>query len=116
LKHSRLLQKQRLIEIQQAEGLHGVHKRLDRDEHPQNKGERDAGANRRRGCAAALLRKKKRGYMVCTSDYVATNTRKQQTKAARSSAGKTGCHPKEANPKKASVRETALLQRRGVTW
>jgi hypothetical protein len=30
-------------------------------------------------------KKKKRGYMVCTGDYVATNTRKQK-KAARSSA------------------------------
>jgi hypothetical protein len=49
-------------------------------------------------------RQKKRGYMVCTGDYVATNTRKQK-RAARSSA-KTGCHPKEAHPEKASVCET----------
>jgi cell division protease FtsH len=37
-------------------------------------------------------KKKKRGYMVCTGNYVATNTRKQR-RAARSSAEKTGCHP-----------------------
>jgi hypothetical protein len=50
-------------------------------------------------------KKKKRGYMVCTSDYVATNTRKTK-EGCKKFSGKTGCHPKEANPKKASVCET----------
>jgi hypothetical protein len=49
--------------------------------------------------------KKKRGYMVCIGNYAATNTRKQK-RAARSSAEKTGCHPKEAHPEKASACET----------
>jgi hypothetical protein len=42
--------------------------------------------------------------MVCTGDYVATNTRKQK-RAARSSA-KNRLSPKEAHPEKASVCET----------
>jgi hypothetical protein len=54
--------------------------------------------------AAARKREEKRGYMVCTGNYVTTNTRKQK-RAARSSA-ETGCHPKEAHPEKASVCET----------
>jgi hypothetical protein len=38
-----------------------------------------------RPAVSAAEEKKKRGYMVCTGDYVATNTRKQK-RAARSSA------------------------------
>ncbi|KAF6256881.1 hypothetical protein COO60DRAFT_57811 [Scenedesmus sp. NREL 46B-D3] len=47
---------------------------------------------------------KKRGYMVCTGDYVATNTRKQRE--LLEVQRKNRLSPKEAHPKKASVCET----------
>jgi hypothetical protein len=47
----------------------------------------------------------RRGVTWCAQATTLRQTPEKQKKAARSSA-ETGCHPKEANPKKASVRET----------
>jgi hypothetical protein len=49
--------------------------------------------------ATSTLKKKKRGYMVCTSDYVATNTRKTKEGCKRFSA-KQAVTPRRPTPRK----------------
>jgi hypothetical protein len=58
-------------------------------------------------------KKKKRGYMVCTGNYVATNTRKQR-RAARSPAEKKKKRGYTVSSGKQAV--TQRKERRGVTW
>jgi hypothetical protein len=72
------------------EGLHGVFKRLRRNGHQLKK----EAAN-----SSTLTVEKKRGYMVCTGNYVATNTRKQR-RAARSSAEKQAVTHRRPTPRK----------------
>jgi hypothetical protein len=61
----------------EEEGLQGVHRQLRRNKHQTTK----------EGCKNSNVWKKKRGYMVCTGDYVATNTRRW----ARRRRGVTWC-------------------------